>query len=42
MWERASDGEGYLCGSPGLLNACIEVLGKLGIDEERIYYDKFG
>ena len=37
-----ADCEGYLCGSPGLLNACIEVLGALGVDEERIYYDKFG
>jgi Na+-transporting NADH:ubiquinone oxidoreductase subunit F len=36
-----ADCEGYLCGSPGLLDACIEVLGKLGINEERIYYDKF-
>ncbi|MFH1117471.1 MAG: 2Fe-2S iron-sulfur cluster binding domain-containing protein [Pseudomonadota bacterium] len=33
--------EGYLCGSPGLLDACVEVLVSLGIPEERIYYDKF-
>ena len=33
--------EGYLCGSPGLLNACVEVLVSQGIPEERIYYDKF-
>lgn len=39
-----SDGtycEGYLCGSPGMLNACVETLCKLGVREERIYYDKF-
>jgi len=38
----ARDCEGYLCGSPGLLNACVEVLAGLGVPEERIYYDKFG
>ncbi len=35
------DAEGYLCGSPGLLNACVECLTNAGIDEERIFYDKF-
>ena len=33
--------EGYLCGSPGLLNACVDTLTGLGMPEERIYYDKF-
>jgi Na+-transporting NADH:ubiquinone oxidoreductase subunit F len=33
--------EAYLCGSPGLLNACIETLTSMGMPEERIYYDKF-
>lgn len=36
-----SNAEGYLCGSPGLLNACVEVLTSMGLPEERIYYDKF-
>jgi len=33
--------EAYLCGSPGMLNACIEVLTGGGMPEEKIYYDKF-
>lgn len=37
----ASESEGYLCGSPGLLNACIEALKGLGMPEENIFYDKF-
>jgi Na+-transporting NADH:ubiquinone oxidoreductase subunit F len=36
-----SHAEGYLCGSPGMLNACVEVLTKMGVSEERIYYDKY-
>ncbi len=37
----ASNCEGYLCGSPGMLNACVGVLCKLGVKEDHIYYDKF-
>lgn len=33
--------EGYLCGSPGMINACIAVMRKNGITEDKIYYDKF-
>ncbi len=33
--------EGYLCGSPGMINACIAVMSKNGITESNIYYDKF-
>ncbi|MCR4421561.1 MAG: 2Fe-2S iron-sulfur cluster binding domain-containing protein [Spirochaetales bacterium] len=33
--------EAYLCGSPGMINACIGVLTKKGIPNEKIYYDKF-
>jgi Na+-transporting NADH:ubiquinone oxidoreductase subunit F len=36
-----NDAEGYLCGGPGLLAACVECLVKAGVDEERIFYDKF-
>jgi Na+-transporting NADH:ubiquinone oxidoreductase subunit F len=39
--ERASQSEAYLCGSPGMIDACIKVLKELGMPEERIYYDKF-
>ena len=33
--------EAYLCGSPGMIDAAIEVLIKLGMPEEAIFYDKF-
>jgi Na+-transporting NADH:ubiquinone oxidoreductase subunit F len=33
--------EAYLCGSPGMIDACIQVLLQKGIPEDRIYYDKF-
>jgi Na+-transporting NADH:ubiquinone oxidoreductase subunit F len=39
--KNASDCEGYLCGSPGMIDAAIAVLKKLGMDENKIYYDKF-
>jgi Na+-transporting NADH:ubiquinone oxidoreductase subunit F len=35
------DKEAYLCGSPGMINACLAVLGKKGIPNDRIFYDKF-
>lgn len=31
----------YLCGSPGMINACIKVLVKMEFDENLIFYDKF-
>jgi len=39
--ENLSEYEGYLCGSPGMIDASIKVLTGLGMREERIYYDKF-
>ncbi|MCX7656598.1 MAG: FAD-binding oxidoreductase [Treponemataceae bacterium] len=33
--------EGYLCGSPGMIDACIKVMTANGISPEKIYYDKF-
>jgi Na+-transporting NADH:ubiquinone oxidoreductase subunit F len=33
--------EGYLCGSPGMIESSIKVLTGFGISEEKIYYDKF-
>ena len=36
-----SDCEGYLCGSPGMIDSAVQVLISLGISEERQYYDKF-
>lgn len=39
--DDTREAEAYLCGSPGMIDACVNVLTGLGIPEERIYYDKF-
>ena len=39
--QKASDCEAYLCGSPGMIDASIAVLKKLGVVEDKIFYDKF-
>ncbi len=36
-----ADAEAYLCGSPFMIDACIEVLQKHGMPDENIFYDKF-
>ena len=36
-----SHAEAYLCGSPLMIDACIEVLRRKGLAEDRIHYDKF-
>ena len=36
-----ADTEAYLCGSPGMLGACIEVLCTKGIPADRTYFDEF-
>ena len=33
--------EAYLCGSPGMINACVKVLTDKGLPETLVYYDKF-
>ncbi len=33
--------EAYLCGSPGMIDACVGVLTGKGVPDELIYYDKF-
>ncbi len=33
--------EAYLCGSPGMLDACIKVLKTKGFTDQTIFYDKF-
>jgi len=38
---NAADYEAYLCGSPGMIDAAVEVLKGLGVEEDRIFYDKF-
>lgn len=35
------DDEAYLCGSPGMIDACFAVLERNGMPSERIYCDKF-
>jgi Na+-transporting NADH:ubiquinone oxidoreductase subunit F len=35
------DHEAYLCGSPGMINACIKVLINGGMPEKSIFFDKF-
>lgn len=36
-----SESEAYLCGSPGMIDACVKVLEKNGVKKENVYYDKF-
>lgn len=36
-----SGADGYICGPPPMVDAAIETLIRLGIPEQRIYYDKF-
>ena len=31
----------YVCGPPPMVEAAMPVLGALGVEEKRIYYDKF-
>jgi Na+-transporting NADH:ubiquinone oxidoreductase subunit F len=33
--------EGYLCGSPGMLDACMNVMRKFGMSDNEIFFDKF-
>ena len=39
--EDLSGHEAYLCGSPGMIDACIKVLKEKGMPEEHIHFDKF-
>ncbi len=41
MVSEASNSEAYLCGSPGMIDACIKVLDEVGVLPENIFYDKF-
>lgn len=36
-----SEAEAYLCGSPGMINACTKVLNKHDIKQHNVFYDKF-
>jgi Na+-transporting NADH:ubiquinone oxidoreductase subunit F len=37
----ASKSQAYLCGSPGMVNACINLISSNGIDRDRIFFDPF-
>ncbi|HRR34136.1 MAG TPA: 2Fe-2S iron-sulfur cluster binding domain-containing protein [Kiritimatiellia bacterium] len=37
----ASQAEAFLCGSPLMIDACIQVLREKGMPESKIFYDKF-
>lgn len=39
--EENTSAEAYLCGSPGMINACIKVLHTKGLTDDTIFYDKF-
>ncbi|MBD3288834.1 2Fe-2S iron-sulfur cluster binding domain-containing protein [candidate division KSB1 bacterium] len=34
--------QGYLCGSPGMIDACIKIMKNYGMKSDRIFYDPFG
>ncbi len=36
-----SDAEGYLCGGPGMIGACLKLLCEKGMARDKIYYDRF-
>jgi len=38
---KTEDAQAYLCGSPGLIDACVQIFKKYGITEDRIYFDPF-
>lgn len=37
----ASGMEGYLCGGPGMIGACVKLLTERGMHRDHIYYDRF-
>ena len=39
--ESSEGKEAYLCGSPGMLDACIKILKEKGFTDGTIFYDKF-
>jgi len=40
-YNDLSGHEGYLCGSPGMIDAAVKVFVALGMPQEKVYYDKF-
>ena len=40
--ETGENMEAYLCGSPGMIDACLKVLSDNGVPDDLVFYDKFG
>jgi Na+-transporting NADH:ubiquinone oxidoreductase subunit F len=39
--DDAAGNEAYICGPPGMIQACIQVLTALGMPQEKLFYDAF-
>lgn len=39
--DSLAEKEGYLCGSPGMIDACVKVMAEKGLGPDRVFYDKF-
>jgi len=39
---KTENAQGYLCGSPGMIHACVNVMKENGISGENIFFDPFG
>ena len=39
--EDRSNVQAYMCGSPGMINACVNVLTQNGVTRENIFFDPF-
>lgn len=40
-YDDCSGKQGYLCGSPGMCDACVKVLSERGLPDDQVYFDKF-
>jgi Na+-transporting NADH:ubiquinone oxidoreductase subunit F len=40
--ENGENKEAYLCGSPAMVESCVELLTQKGLPQDRIFFDKFG
>jgi Na+-transporting NADH:ubiquinone oxidoreductase subunit F len=36
-----TEDEAYLCGSPGMINACIKVLNNIRLNKKMFFFDNF-
>lgn len=40
-YDKVLGYEAYLCGSPGMIDATMEVLKKMGVEDDKMFFDKF-